>query len=168
MSFSEFKDILAIPSAVIALTGLSLSLWTAYQVGRLDFERRRQTALGSMNAFEISRASRANELSLLIDRLNSLQSNPEAQGIIIRITEMREKLAATKKAIENLDCGLQSKYQKTEVMQATLSNRVLLECVIGSYERLVAEATSNGWNKEFESYSEEVKRLEAIIQHGNG
>jgi hypothetical protein len=163
MNYQEIKDMLAIPTLFISLVGLSLSLWTAYQVGRLDFERKRQDLLSKMHAYELECDSREHHLGILAAQVVEWQPENVDFKIMDRVNRLLEKIEETQKFVLSMKSDCAKTIEQIESASPSLSKRVYLEQNIGLLDRMNANINSRGVSLQFEHIANEVSKIDAAL-----
>ena len=153
------RDILVLPTFIVSLISLSLSLWVAYQVGRLDFERRRQELLNSVNAFANEGFSKRYEYETLGKRLMCLPIESIEGALKEDWGALHEKVMERIRRLEKLSENDKAFVTDIENLTNGLLNRVRLEEAIGGRLRAEAEFDAR-WLKVYERDEKDVTELE--------
>ena len=159
----DWKDALVLPSFIVSLFAFLVSGWTAVQLGKIEFERRRQELLSRARSLEVLRDERADAWGRLVSRLDALDPEVVDRHLIERWGELKQRLESTQKAIAT---GLPDRamfLKSIETMPNGLSQRVSLEAAIGEEDRILASFRMVGWDAEFSRDADAVVSVEAAF-----
>jgi len=158
------KDVLALPTFILALCSFVISVWTAYKIGRLDFERRRQDFLTRCADFQSECRAKIYELELLQSRLDPLQ-NPGSypfnnEEMREKWEECRERLVLRIDGLSNVIKIDEALVFRVEHLPRGLRWRVEIEELVGGEERNHRAILDRHWKLMLSEWEAEVAKIE--------
>lgn len=159
----DWKEALTLPAFIISLFAFLVSGWTAIQLGRIDFERRRQDLLSRVCSVKVLQEERADAWARLVLRLDKFDPESGNSHLKERWSQLRDRLEATHGALAT---GLPDRSEflgSIENMPNGLFQRVKLEAAIGAEDRILSGFRMAGWDAELAADREDVASIEAAF-----
>lgn len=156
----EWKELLVLPAFIVSLFSFLVSGWTAVQLGRIDFERRRQDLLSRVHSFHVLRDERIDAWQRMVSRLDVLEPTSVDGHLKEKWADLRDRLNSTHEA---LSTGLPDRSEflaAIETMPNGLFQRVRLEAAIGAEDRILSGFSMTGWEAELAKDRDEVAAME--------
>ena len=161
------KDILVLPSFILAIFSFLVSGWVALQIGRLDFERRRQSFLTTDQTFHTECAAKIYELETLISRLDRFSADVllAVDSVILEdYSNCREAFTLRIDGLTTVIAAGKASHVVIEKLAGGLKDRVDLERLVGGAERNQASIADRIWGQKLVEWAAEVTAIEERVK----